>query len=89
MIYDSQSEFNDGSSMDPAFLQGTAIKARYLRFGRFCIDQHPFHRANRDCCQLPAPRSMRRPQRLFQLLARHHFSLLLQQHNDDLIDLAL
>jgi hypothetical protein len=40
MIYDSESEFNDGSSMDPAFLQGTAIKARYVRFDRFCIDQH-------------------------------------------------
>jgi len=26
--------------MDPGSLQGTAIKARYLRFGPFCIDQH-------------------------------------------------
>jgi len=26
--------------MDPGSLQGTAIKTRYVRFGRFCIDQH-------------------------------------------------
>jgi DNA-binding winged helix-turn-helix (wHTH) protein len=25
--------------MDPGSLQGTAIKSRYVRFGRFCIDQ--------------------------------------------------
>ncbi len=29
------------------------------------------------------------PQRLFQLLPRNYFSLLLQQHDEDLIDLAL
>jgi len=26
--------------MDPGLLQGTSIKARYVRFGPFCIDQH-------------------------------------------------
>jgi DNA-binding winged helix-turn-helix (wHTH) protein len=26
--------------VDPGSLQGTAIKARYVRFGPFCIDQH-------------------------------------------------
>lgn len=26
--------------MDPGSIQGTAIKARYVRFGPFCIDQH-------------------------------------------------
>jgi hypothetical protein len=35
MIYDSESEFNDGSSMVPASLQKTAIKPRYVRFAGF------------------------------------------------------
>jgi DNA-binding winged helix-turn-helix (wHTH) protein len=30
----------DPPPMDPGSLQATAIKTRYVRFGRFCIDQH-------------------------------------------------
>ncbi len=27
-------------AMDPGFLQEASVKARYVRFGPFCIDQH-------------------------------------------------
>ena len=35
-------------AMDPGFLQEASIKARYVRFGPFCIDQHRLYLKNRQ-----------------------------------------